>query len=249
MAEVLEVVEVRKAGRLGKLPAQPLMGTTLRDYIKGSLPPTPIAVDYGPRVANYPMADNDRLGCCTISGAVHLLQLQYAEIGEEFTYPGDDAVQTEYFSETGGQDSGCVETSVLQKWSTTGLFNTKIAAWVPVNPRDDAEMRAAIYLFGGVYMGVELPGSAESQFENHQPWHLTIPRGKPVGGHCIVASGYNRSTINAISWGEETALTWDWWEYYGSEAYAILPQAWIEVDHGPVPKLDILALQADLKLL
>jgi hypothetical protein len=244
-----ELLDGRKAGKLGKLPGQQLLTTTLRDYMKGGLPTAPASVDYGPRVSNYPMADNDRLGCCTYSGIIHLLQLQYAEIGEEFTYPGDEEVQVEYFAETGGQDSGCVETSVLQKWSGPGLFGTKAAAWVPINVRDKNEMQAAIYLFGGVYLGVELPQSAESQFEAQQPWHLTIPRGKPVGGHCIVGSGYNREGIDIITWGKETTMTWDWWEYYGSEAYAVIPQVFVEADHGPVYRIAIDQLQADLKLL
>jgi len=242
------MVDMREAGLRGKLPAKHLLTTSLRDYMKVSLPSTPTSVDYGPRVPNYPMALNDQLGICTIAGAIHLLQLQYAEIGEVFDYPGDDATRTEYFSETGGVDSGCVETSVLNKWSTTGLFGTKLAAWIPVNPRDEQEMRAAIYLFGGVYLGVELPSNAEEQFEKHESWHLTIPRGRPVGGHCIVGSGYNREGVNVITWGEETVATWDWMDKYCSEAYVVIPQAFVEADHGPIYKIDIETLQADLKL-
>jgi hypothetical protein len=244
-----ELLDGRKAGKLGKLPGQQLLTTTLRDYMKVGLPSTPATVDYGPRVSDYPMALNDRLGICTVAGIIHLLQLAYAEIGEVFAYPGDVETQSTYFGLTGGQDSGCVETSVLQTWSGPGLFDTKAAAWVPVNVRDKSEMQAAIYLFGGVYLGVELPQSAQVQFEAQQPWHLTIPRGRPVGGHCIVGSGYNREGIDIITWGKETTMTWDWWEYYGSEAYAIIPQAFVEADHGPVYKIDILQLQADLKLL
>jgi hypothetical protein len=243
-----ENTDVRKAGKRGKLPAKPLLTTTLRDYMKGGLPSAPTTVDYAPRVSNFPMALNDKEGDCTIAGIIHLLQLQYAEIGETFTYPGDAETQSTYYSFTGGQDTGCVETDVLSKWAGDGLFGTKAAAWVPVNPRDEAEMKAAIYLFGGLYLGVELPGNAEQQFENHEPWHLTIPKASPVGGHCIVASGYNRQGMDIITWGQETSATWDWSDYYCSEAYAVIPQAFVEADHGPVYKIDILQLQADLKL-
>jgi len=242
------MVDTREAGLRGKLPAKQLLTTSLRDYMKVSLPSTPTSVDYGPRVASYPMALNDQLGICTIAGAIHLLQLQYAEIGEVFEYPGDDATRTEYFSETGGQDSGCVETSVLSKWTNTGLFGTKLSAWIPVNPKDEQEMRAAIYLFGGVYLGAELPANAEQQFEDHKPWHLTIPRGRPVGGHCVVGSGYNREGVNVITWGQETVATWDWMDRYCSEAYIVIPQAFVEADHGPIYKIDIETLQEDLKL-
>lgn len=240
-------VDIRKAGLRGALPAQKLDMGTLRDYMKGVLPTPPKSFDYGPLVKNYPMADNDRLGCCTVSGVVHLLQVAYAEIGEIFTYPGDADVQSTYFGLTGGKDTGCVETQVLKTWQTAGLFDTKIAAYCPVNPKDDAEMAAACFLFGGVYLGVEMPESAESQFENHEPWHLTIPRGRPVGGHCVVATGVNRAGIDLITWGAETTMTWDWWEHYGSEAYVVVPEVFVEIDHGPIVKLDITALEADLK--
>ena len=243
-----EDADVRPAGKRGKLAPQYLLNKSLRDYMKVSLPSTPVSLDYAPRVSDFPMADNDRLGCCTISGVVHLLQLQYAEIGEVFEYPGDDVVETTYFSQTGGADTGCVETSILKAWEASGLFDTKLAAWIPVNPKDEQEIRAATYLFGGVYFGVELPANAEQQFEDHKPWHLTIPRGRPVGGHCVVGSGYNRQGVNLITWGKETVATWDWMDRYCSEAYAVIPQAFVEADHGPLYKINIEQLQEDMKL-
>ena len=244
----IELIDTRKAGLRGALPPLSYLGTTLRDYIKGSLPVPPKVFDYGPMVKNYPMALNDSLGICTLAGVVHLLQVWYAELGETFVYPGDDLMRSTYFGMSGGQDTGLVEASVLQVWMTTGLFSTKIAAAVPVNPKDETEFRAACYLFGGVYLGLEMPSNADQQFENHQPWHLTIPRAQVAGGHCVVATGCNRDGINLITWGEETTMTWDFWDTYGTEAHAVIPQAFVELDHGPVAGLDILALQADLKL-
>ncbi len=240
--------ETRIAGKRGKLAPERLLSTSLRDYMKVSLPSTPASIDYGTRVPNYPLADNAKLGCCTISGVVHLLQLQYAEIGETFTYPGDAEVETTYFAQTDGVDSGCVETSILNTWKNTGLFGTKITSWIPINPKAEAEMRAAVYLFGGVYLGVELPADAEQQFEDHKPWHLTIPRGRPVGGHCVVGSGYNREVVSVITWGQETVATWDWMERYCSEAYVTIHQEFVEADHGPLYKIDIQQLEADMKL-
>lgn len=243
-----DTIDVRKAGLRGLLPPKQLLTTTLRDYIKGNLPNPPKVFDYGPMVLNYPMALNSELGDCAIAGLVHLLQVYYAELGETFVYPGDDIVRSTYFGLTGGQDTGLVLTDVLTAWMTNGLFGTKIAAHVPVNPRDEAEFRVACYLFGGVYLGIEMPASAETQFENNKPWHLTIPRGRPVGGHCVVATGVNREGIDLLTWGRETTMTWDYWDTYGSEAHVAIPQVFIEADHGPVFRIDVLALQEDLKL-
>ena len=238
----------RVAGKRGKLPAQRFLTTSLRDYIRGALPTPPKVFDYGPLVSLYPMALNNELGDCTIAGIIHLLQIYYAELGETFVYPGDDIVRSTYEGLTGGQDSGLVELNVIKTWMDTGLFNTKIVASVPINPKDEAEMRVGTYLFGGVYLGLEMPNNADQQFENNEPWHLTIPRAPIAGGHCVIATGCNRDGINLITWGKETTMTWDFWDTYGSEAHVAIPEVFVEADHGPLHNFDILQLQTDLKL-
>jgi hypothetical protein len=237
----------RIAGKRGKGAAVQLSMGTLNKYIKGPLFKTPRSFDYSNRVKSYPMALNDTYGDCTIAGVIHMLQLQYAEIGEIFEYPGDEIVKDTYFKLSGGADSGLVEQSVLQSWLKDGLFNNKISVYAPVNIKDRDEMAAAIYLFGSVYLGVEMPDTAEIQFENHQPWHLDGNYDPPTGGHCVIATGCNRFGIDIITWGSTESMTWQWWEEYGSEAWVVIPEIFVEADHGPVWNIDILALQEDLK--
>jgi len=237
----------RVAGFRGKGPAAKLAMGTLSNYVKSTIAPAPRSFDYSSRVANYPMALNDTYGDCTLAGVIHMLQLAYAEIGETFEYPGDEAVKDEYFKLTGGADGGLVEHDVLQTWMRDGLFNTKISAYAPVNIKNQNEMAAAIYLFGSVYLGVEMPPSAENQFESHQPWDVSQPPEEPTGGHCVVATGCNEAGIEIITWGSTESMTWQWWETYGSEAWVVIPEAFTELDHGPVWNVNILTLQEDLK--
>jgi hypothetical protein len=237
----------RTAGKRGRLPSQKLDMGTLHDYMRSNIPTPPTAVDYSPRVKSYPMALNDEYGDCTIAGAIHMLQLQYAEVGEDFKYPGDEAVKEEYFKLTGGADGGLVEASVLQTWMSQGIFGNKISAFSPVNIKNRQEMTAAIYLFGSVYLGVNLPGNAEEQFENHKPWTVSVPQEAPVGGHCVIATGYNNLGIDLITWGAVQSATWEWWEAYGEEAWVVIPEVFTEIDHGPVWAIDIIALQEDIK--
>ena len=44
-------------------------------------------------------------------------------------------------------------------------------------------------------------------------------------------------------------MTWEWWEHYGSEAWVVIPEIFVEADHGPVWDIDILTLQKDLESL
>jgi len=237
----------RYAGQRGKNAAEVPAMSTLSSYMTSPVFKTPRSFDYSNRVKDYPMALNDTYGDCTIAGVVHMLQLAYAEIGEVFEYPGDDAVKQEYFKLTGGADTGLVEHDVLKTWMTDGLFGTKISAYAPVNIKNRDEMAAAIYLFGSVYLGVEMPPDAETQFESHQPWHVPMYPEEPSGGHCVVATGCNRFGVDIITWGATESMTWQWWETYGSEAWVVIPEAFVELDHGPIWNINILSLQEDLK--
>jgi len=237
----------RLAGKRGKGKAVKPMMSAISSYISAPLITPPRSFDYSNKVKSYPMALNDELGDCTIAGVIHMLQLAYAELDEVFEYPGDDAVRAEYMKLTGGADNGLVEHDVLQAWMKDGLFGTKISAYAPVNIKNRDEMAAAIYLFGSVYLGVEMPPDAEWQFESHQPWHVSHGAEQPTGGHCVVATGCNRFGIDIITWGSTESMTWQWWELYGSEAWVVIPEAFIELDHGPVWSIDTLQLQEDLK--
>jgi hypothetical protein len=237
----------RIAGKRGKQSAEQVAMGTLSHYANTNFPVPPKAFDYSTEVASYPMALNDQLGDCTLAGVIHMLQLAYAEIGEIFDYPGDEVVRDTYLHLTGGADAGLVEHQVLQTWMRDGLFGTKIAAYAPINIQNRQEMAAACYAFGSLYLGVEMPPNAETQFETHQPWHIEGLPEKPTGGHCIVATGVNNLGIDHITWGDTESMTWEWWSTYGSEAWVVIPEVFVEADHGPVWDIDILTLQKDLE--
>lgn len=233
-------------GMRGKLPAKQLPMNTFGHYVKGMLPTPPKSFDYGHKVVNFPMAANDRLGDCTIAGVIHMIQLAYAEVGEVFKYPGDKAVEDTYMKLTGGADGGLVIVDVLNEWTKNGLFGVKLEAWTPVDRTNWEEMRAATYCFGGLYVGVEMPAEAEQQFSNHENWHIDNMSGPPVGGHCITISGMNSFGADIETWGAETGLTRQWWNTYSSEAFAVIPEIFVEKNHGPLANIDIVTLKKDL---
>lgn len=239
----------RNAGKRGKLaPVRAAKLGCLTDYLKAPLPKPPSSFNYGNKVpGGFPIALNDTYGDCAIAGVIHLLQIWYAEVGEIFVYPGDEVVKETYFNLTGGGDTGLVLQNVLKEWQTNGLFGTKIIGYAPVEIRDLDTFKAATYAFGGTYLGVELPSNAEQQFEEGQPWHVTGGYKPPVGGHCIVGSGANRLGVDDLTWGAEDAFTWSWWNYYGSEIWAVIPEIFETKGHGPLADIDIAGLELDLK--
>ncbi|MGH7903657.1 MAG: hypothetical protein ACREPA_05975 [Candidatus Dormibacteraceae bacterium] len=185
--------------RLGKLsPRRPVGLKDLDHYV--ALPTAPGKVDYLSAVSSFPMACNSEIGDCVVAGFIHQNQVGSAETAEPYRYPGDAAGEQAYFSLTGGQDSGLVIASFLGTCRTQGVLGKKLEAYAPVHPRNQPTMRAALWLFGNVKVGVQLPESAMQQFQLGQPWEY-VGDTDIIGGHDIEAVGYDGHCWYFVSWG------------------------------------------------
>lgn len=240
-------MNTRIAGKRGKLsPEEPRTGS-LSKYVRSVLPLSPQSFDNGFRIAEYPMCANDQYGLSPLAAAVHLMQLAYAEIGEEFECPGDAEIISTYFDLTGDEDNGLSIQEVLEAWMEDDLFGTQIVGFVPVDIRNEKEMSAACNTFGALILGAEMPSSAEQQFEFNEPWHVTERNHEPVGGHAFIATGANRFGMDIVTWGDRDGMTWSWWREYGSEAWVVIPEVFVEANHNSIWGIDIVSLQKDLK--
>jgi hypothetical protein len=228
--------------KLGRLPAtRPFGVSDLSVYAVGRLPapPTEVAV---PK-ATFPMDGNDQYGDCTMAGVAHLISAWNAEVKEKEAIPSSKAVVAEYLKLTGGQDTGLNEANVLQTWHRSGLFGHKIEAYAPVSPSNIVEIQQAIAFYGGAYLGIQCPESAQEQFAADEPW--TFVKGSPVeGGHCIVALGYVPSGALCATWGGIALVTWQFLAHFLEEVWAAISPQFVAA--GKVPRLDLATLEADL---
>lgn len=240
--------------RLGLLPpVRPHGLDELKIYAKGKLPTPPARVPV-PAVADWGMDGNDQYGCCAIAGAAHdvaawdavLSALKVLNVTLDHV-PTSDEVVAQYKALTGCQapgdvhDTGLVLANVLQAWKTVGLFGgIKIQAYAPVDHKNILDIHTAIASYGVAYVGVALPESAEVQAEQGQPW--TLVGDAPVGGHCIVLVGYDESWLYAVTWGKIVKISWAWWAYYATEAWAIIPAEYLNAG----PSIDVEQLEADI---
>ena len=92
------------------------------------------------------------------------------------------------------------------------LGSHKIAGWVTIDPKDVNLVRYAIYQFGGVLAGIELPISAQEQNQNGQPWDVVDPfglAGQPGswGGHEVYIGRYRPGMFTCRTWGEDQDIT------------------------------------------
>lgn len=237
------LAEQRARGRcLGKLPVK-IDRTTptyrwLMDGAKDRLIPNNI--DWGHNIAFWPVLGNDKLSDCTIAGALHQVQLWTANAGVEQIPDLDCAIAayahaTGYDPATGANDNGAVELDILKYWMITGMPISdngaldRLDGFAVIDAADIASISSAIYTFGTVYAGVELPVTADSEFEAGLPWADCTGAVGGLGGHMVPLIGLTPTGPLCVSWGRKQAMTWDWWRKYGVESYAVLSRDWIGV--------------------
>lgn len=222
--------------RMGKLAAVRPHGLRMMATYQTTTPPASVPT---PSINDWGMLGNDKWGDCTIAGAAHLLDAWNWDYKSLLSAVPDatDAVK-QYFTLTGGDDTGLVEATVLHVWRTQGLFDpaSKILAYAPTEGA--LGIHAAVADFGGCYLGVQLPQSAEEQFQHGEPWTI-VPNDPIVGGHCIVAVGYDPQGVDVVTWGRVQRVSYPWLERYCDEAWAI-------VSPEQAAKVDIDRLLADL---
>jgi hypothetical protein len=237
--------------KLGKLPVRHDPRTLkLKTFLK-AVPPVPASVDWGGKVQDWKMLANDSVGDCTCAGAGHADMLWTANAAAQTAHPTDDQILSAYSAITGynpadpNTDQGANMLDVLKYWRSTGIAGTTIQAFVSVDWMDPKEVAAAIYLFGCLYIGVNLPQSAEDAFGAGQPWADTTDT-NILGGHCVLLTGYDQGTVKLVTWGKEITATLEWLKTYCEESYAILTPAWIEATGQAPSGFDMAQLDAKL---
>ena len=245
-------------GKLGKLPARNDPRTLkLANYLQpGSLPLIPQQVTWGNKVPEWPMFLNDTLGDCTCAAAGHLIQMWTADHHHEITPTDDDILQAyeavgHYDPSDSSTDQGAVEIDVLNYWRQTGIADHQILAYVSVNPRNKSHLLAAMFLFGGLYIGVQLPLSAQAQVGGL--WTTTGGDASQTdpgtwGGHAIPLVIHNQSTWSCVTWGKLQKMDDGFVYTYVDEVYALVSEDWANKHVGAPSGFDLGHLMKDLKL-
>lgn len=226
----------------------------LAAYLRPQLPDPPQAADWTRGITAWGMMRNDQLGCCTIAGAGHAIQVWTANTGAMQT-PSDAAIE-EYYARWDGYlpgdpatDNGGVELDVLKSWKRQGLAGNHLLAFADASVANLQEIRQAIHLFGGVYIGLDLPRSAQTQ----EVWDVAAGDGSQTlkgswGGHCVFVPRYEPNSFTCITWGGLKTMTVAFWQAYCDEAHALLDASWLETVQAP-SGFDKIQLLADLALI
>ena len=240
------------AMKLGKKPARhdPL---TLHygDYRTASLPPVPAEAHWG---HGLPFAElgNDVYGDCVEAGFAHQVQVWSGRAGTPFVPTEAEALDaysaiTGFSPDNPASDQGTDMLTACQYWKSTGIAGHEVTAYLSVPPTQPGYIREAVALYGGAYVGVALPLSAQSQVGSL--WTVTSGLDAAAGswgGHCIPLCGYDAESLWCVTWGALQRMTWDWLQTYCDEAYLLLGRDWCEADGQSPAGLAWGALSADL---
>jgi hypothetical protein len=245
-----------KVGKYGKLSPRPRVGVPrlpLAGYaLTPSLPAPPAVCRYDAAVTTWPMYGNDTIGDCTCAAAGHLIEVWTAQAGApsvplESAIVGAYSAITGYDPATGANDTGALETDVLAYWQNTGIAGNEIDAYASLQPADLDGLKRAVWLFGGVYLGIEVRQSTEQQFEAGEPWDYVGPWLNPIEGfHAVPIVGYDAQFFYVCTWGAMQRATPEFVAQQADEAYAIVDAAFIGANRLAANQFDLSQLQADL---
>jgi hypothetical protein len=220
-------------------------------YLTPSISPPPPSADWTNSIASWGMMINDTLGDCTIAGVAHAIQVWTANTGAMVTVP-DSTVESYYERWDGyvpgnpSTDNGGIELDVLNDWRKQGFAGNKLIAFADPKVSNLVEIRQSIALFGGVYIGLALPITAQTQ----DVWDVVQRGGARAkkgswGGHCVFVPKYDESGFTCITWGQLKTMTIAFWKKYCDEAHTLLAQDWISAKGAP-SGFNQAQLQADL---
>ena len=211
------------------------------------------AVHAWERKIDWGMLGNNKVGNCTIAAMLHLIMgwQEVANAGTPVSFTEQEAIDlysaiTGYNPNDPNTDQGANETDVLNYWKSTGALGHKIAGYVSLDISNIEMVKAAIYLFGGVYIGFSVPEYI-MEIPNGGSWSQKPGADVNIeGGHAIYLPGYGRDGATGVSWGTTYTFNWDFWHTYVDEAYAIVSTDWIEQSGKSPSGVDMNGLIADL---
>jgi hypothetical protein len=243
--------------QLGKTKPRPNYRTLLlSNYLGAELPAPPTKTYWEYKCASYPMMLNDQLGDCVFACGGHLVQEFTAHTGAEVT-PTDAQVLAAYETVGGyvpgnpSTDNGAAITDFLAYWVNQGFAGQpNLTGWAAIDQTNIEAVKQAVFLFGALDIGVNLPNSAMDQFQAGQSWDVVADDGGIDGGHCIPIMGYGSQGFAVVTWGKIQYMTNAFFSAYCDEGYGLISPQWLDSVTQKTPSgFDLATLQADLAAL
>ncbi len=224
--------------KLGKKPARPdaVLLKAASYFDLSALPKVPAHFGHPWVVRVWGMLGNDFCGDCVWAGAAHETVLLHADAPTIVPTFTSKTVMADYSAVTGfnphdmSTDQGTDVQEAAEYRQKTGIVDIlghrhKIDLYAEMRCGDLEQLAMLTYLNAVTGIGVQLPSSAEYQFNRAEIWDV-IPGAHTVGGHYIPCVGRNSlGQFLFVTWGRLQAATGRWVQEYMDEGVAYLSRA------------------------
>lgn len=208
----------------------------LRNYVNVLTLPVPPVREMVESTLAWPMLANDRFNCCTSSAAGHMIH-HWTAANQRGMFLTDDDIIRAHAQLTGDRLMECVSMlDALKYWRNQGIGGHQIHSFVSGSKAIAVDLRCMIHLFGSGYAGLNLPPFAcagDPKLWPDIPWKIPATAiadavaPDPNQGHCVAVVGYDEQSFYAVSWGRLKKMSWEFFERYAEEAYAVLSADWV----------------------
>ena len=222
-------MSARIPGKLGRRPPKRAAALKLGPLLTGVIPAHPVSEDYLAKLSAWQMLGNDRYGDCVAVTWANVRRLVTAILGDKETYPDLAAVETIYKTQNPGfpADDNGMDIQTLLEWLTKNSppDGVRAVAFAQVDHTNADEVKAALAIFGYVWIGITVLAANQDEFSRGEPWDFVA--GSPIdGGHSVISGGYDSSDpikdVRFITWAEETAFTDRFWTSLVDECWIVI---------------------------
>lgn len=222
--------------KYGRRPPKNAPALRLATFLSGVVPAHPAAQDnLTPIGGGWKMLGNDVAGdCVSVTWATVRRLVSIALAGHE-DYPTQDMVWTVYrtqnpdfdpngTADTNGPGSSAdqgMDIQTLLEWlvKVGGPDGVKAVAFAKVDHTNEAEVQAAISIFGYVWIGLNVLDINQTEFGQGKPWDYVAT--SPLdGGHSVVGGAYGPWKIE--TWEQLVELTERFWQHQVEECWIVI---------------------------
>lgn len=202
----------RHLGRIAPPAERKRKVLPLKNFVKLATKPAPPKCDYYTKAAQTlsQMMGNDMQGDCVAVTVFKELGIDTAHVpgGTQVTASTPEVLK--WYHDVGGPgDNGLYILDALEHARDRGFKSGgvvhKIDGFVLVDNGNDELMNVALYLFGGLHVGVALPLEWYQNADDADVWDVTNTR--IIGGHSIPFTGYDATHFKLATWARQPRIT------------------------------------------
>jgi hypothetical protein len=204
--------------KLGLRPPKNAPALMLAPLLTKAVPEYPPTGDHFSNVTDWGLYDNDKYGDCGPTSVANYIKLVTRYLtGTEISVTQDDVFDLyrrsgnpNFDPATDADDNGVDMQTMLEALAKGGIGGGhKPVAFAKVNAGNLDEVRAAIAIFGGVLLGVNLEVAQQTQTDDGGPWDYDASG--TWGGHAVVAGRYTSAStgtdVSVVTWAEVMGTT------------------------------------------